>query len=71
MCWRGFGFVHRSRTVFCRAVPNPNLTIRNCFIAVQVQLTQVLRQNDGPFVRVLNLIRSVRVAPPAPKLKAN
>jgi hypothetical protein len=35
MGWRGFGFVHRSRTVFCRAVPNPNLTIRNCCIAVQ------------------------------------
>jgi hypothetical protein len=29
MGWRGFGFVHHSRTVFCRAVPNPNLTIRN------------------------------------------
>jgi hypothetical protein len=23
MGWRGFGFVHRSRTLFCRAVPNP------------------------------------------------
>jgi hypothetical protein len=31
MGWRGFGFVHRSRTIFCRAVPNPNLTIRNFF----------------------------------------
>jgi hypothetical protein len=28
MDWRGFGFVHHSRTLFCRAVPNPNLTIR-------------------------------------------
>jgi hypothetical protein len=35
MGWRGFGFVHHSRAVFCRAVPNPNLTIRNVFIAVQ------------------------------------
>jgi hypothetical protein len=31
--WRGFGFVHRSRTLFCRDVPNPYLTIRNFFIA--------------------------------------
>ena len=37
MRWRGFGFVHRSRTLFCRAVPNPNLTIRNFFIAVKQQ----------------------------------
>jgi hypothetical protein len=29
MGWRGFGFVHHSRTVFGRAVPNPNITIRN------------------------------------------
>jgi hypothetical protein len=35
MCWRGFGFVHHSRTVFCHQVPNPNITIRNFFIAVQ------------------------------------
>ena len=34
MGWRGFGFVYHSRTIFCRAVPNPNLTIRNFFIAV-------------------------------------
>ena len=30
MGWRGFGFVHRSRTISCRAVPNPN--IATCFI---------------------------------------
>jgi hypothetical protein len=35
MGWRGFGFVHHSRTLFCRAVPNPNITIRTLFIAVQ------------------------------------
>jgi hypothetical protein len=35
MGWRGFGFVHCSRTSFCRAVPNPNITIRNFFIAVR------------------------------------
>jgi hypothetical protein len=34
MGWRGFGFVHRSRTIFCRAVPNLSITIRNFFIAV-------------------------------------
>jgi hypothetical protein len=29
------GFVHHSsRTIFCRAVPNPNVTIRNFWIAV-------------------------------------
>ena len=31
---RGFGFVHHSRTSSCRAVPNPNLTIRHFCIAV-------------------------------------
>jgi hypothetical protein len=31
MGWRGFGFFHHSRSVFCRAVPNPNLTIRDFF----------------------------------------
>jgi hypothetical protein len=30
----GVGFVHRSRAVFCRAVPNPNVTIRNFCVAV-------------------------------------
>jgi hypothetical protein len=32
---RGFGFVHHSRTLFCRAVPNPNITIRDFCIAVR------------------------------------
>jgi hypothetical protein len=36
MGWRGFGCVHHSRTVFCRAVPNLNITIRNFFIAVRL-----------------------------------
>jgi hypothetical protein len=31
---RGFGFVYHSRTIFCRAVPNPSITIRNFVIAV-------------------------------------
>ena len=28
------GFAHRSRTIFCRPVPNRAVAIRNCFIAV-------------------------------------
>ena len=31
----GLGFVHHSRAIFCRAVPNLNVTIRNLFIAVR------------------------------------
>jgi hypothetical protein len=31
---RGFGFVHHSIAIFYHQVPNPNLTIRNFFIAV-------------------------------------
>jgi hypothetical protein len=31
---RGFGFVHHSIAVLYHEVPNPNLTIRNFFIAV-------------------------------------
>jgi hypothetical protein len=45
MSWRGFGFVHRSRTLFCRAVPNPNVTIRNFFIAA--------RERDAPRAQLL------------------
>jgi hypothetical protein len=40
MGWRGFGLVHHSRPFFCRAVPNPNLTIRHLFIAVGELLAQ-------------------------------
>jgi hypothetical protein len=29
----GLGFVHRSTAIFCRAVPNPSVTIRSFFIA--------------------------------------
>jgi hypothetical protein len=43
MGWRGFEFVHHhSRTLFCRAVPNLSITIRNFLIAVGEQ-TPVLR----------------------------
>jgi hypothetical protein len=32
---KGFIFVYQSRTIFCRAAPNPNITIRNFLIAVR------------------------------------
>jgi hypothetical protein len=32
---RGLRFVHHSRTILCRAVPKPQVTIRNFFIAVR------------------------------------
>jgi hypothetical protein len=41
MGWGGFGFVHHSRTLFCRAVPSPNLTIRNFCIAVSLQVGEL------------------------------
>jgi hypothetical protein len=31
---RGFGFVHHSIAILYHEVPNPNITIRNFFIAV-------------------------------------
>jgi hypothetical protein len=34
---RGFGFVHHSIGILYHEVPNPNLTIRNFFIAVRLQ----------------------------------
>jgi hypothetical protein len=33
---RGFGFVHHSIAILYHQVPNPNLTIRNFFIAVSL-----------------------------------
>jgi hypothetical protein len=41
MGWRDFGFFHHSRTIFCRAVPNLSLTIRNFFIAVPQALLEM------------------------------
>jgi hypothetical protein len=38
--------VHHSRTLFCRAVPNPNLTIRNFFIAVRSLLTRLPERRE-------------------------
>jgi hypothetical protein len=34
----GLGFVYRSRTIFCRAVPDLSVTMRNVFIAVPPSL---------------------------------
>ena len=33
----GLGFVHRSRAILCRPVPNPKVTIRTCCIAGEAQ----------------------------------
>jgi hypothetical protein len=55
MRWRGFGFVHHSRTLFCRAVPNPILTIRNFSIAVQRTVLVVCGCRRNP-------VRRLRVA---------
>ena len=44
---KGFGFVHHSRTICCRAVPNPHLTIRDFFTAVAPgRLRRALRRHQ-------------------------
>jgi hypothetical protein len=48
MDWRGFGSVHHSRTTFCRAVPNPNLTIRNFFFSVRCRRCRRVRPRTAP-----------------------
>jgi hypothetical protein len=40
---RGFGFVHHSIAILYHEVPNPNLTIRNFFIAVRRRATGLVR----------------------------
>jgi hypothetical protein len=54
MGWRGYGFVHHSRTSFCRAVPNLSITIRNFFIAVP---RVSCRKKDG--IDALGIVRGV------------
>jgi hypothetical protein len=45
---RDFGFFYRSRTIFCRAVPNPNITIRNFFVSLYSStLTHTLRRRNA------------------------
>jgi hypothetical protein len=51
---RGFGFVHHSRTIICRAVPNPYITIRNLFIAAH---------RPGALVCELHAARAAGAAP--------
>jgi hypothetical protein len=53
MGWRGFGFVHRSRTLFCRAVPNLSITIRNFFIAVRPRTCVIIGRALPPTLRLL------------------
>jgi hypothetical protein len=43
MGWRGFGFVHHSRTRFYHEVPNLSITIRNFFIAVPPRVARRAR----------------------------
>jgi hypothetical protein len=62
MSWRGFGFVHHSRTLFCRAVPSPNLTIRNFFIAAQVSVTATPNEATHSIFVGRDLIGGVQVA---------
>ena len=47
---RGFGFVYHSIAILDHEVPNPNLTIRNFFMAVQVHALEMQRlaQEDEP-----------------------
>jgi hypothetical protein len=44
---RGFGFVHHSIAILHHEVPNPNLTIRNFFIAVWRRLPRTQMQAAG------------------------
>jgi hypothetical protein len=74
MGWRGFGFVHHSRAIFCRAVPNPNLTIRNFCIAVPGGPLLLLAAHGGaPRVHQLGLLPPLLAALPplhlAPRLQ--
>ena len=64
---RGFGFVHRSIAIFCRAVPNPNITIRNFFIAVRCVL---LRPGDRGACAAGRARRAQARAPAHPLLHA-
>jgi hypothetical protein len=45
----GLGVVHRSRAIFCRAVPNPNDTIRNFCIAVGEALVAAATSGSAQF----------------------
>jgi hypothetical protein len=59
---RGFGFVHRSRTIFCRAVPNLSITIRNLCIAVSQPLwaARPLEHRQAVLLEFNRLLKEVR-----------
>jgi hypothetical protein len=46
---RGFGFVHHSIALLYHEVPNPNLTIRNFFIAVPGATRRRWPRWNGPW----------------------
>jgi hypothetical protein len=48
---RGFGFVHHSIDILYHEVPNPNLTIRNFFIAVETWRGVYLTECASPTQR--------------------
>jgi hypothetical protein len=48
---RGFGFVHHSIAILYHEVPNPNITIRNFFIAVCRQATSGAVRSTGRLVK--------------------
>jgi hypothetical protein len=57
---RGFGFVYHSIALLYHEVPNPNLTIRNFFIAVPHRDTLSVRSRHGEVVSELSEGRSER-----------
>jgi hypothetical protein len=59
---RGFGFVHHSRTIFGRAVPNPNITIRNFSTAAPQVYFGALGHEGGAVVAFLSAQASPRLS---------
>ena len=57
----GLGFVHRSRAIFCRAVPDPNVSIRNVVSLQEGQLQRPQRRRSMP-AREASRLRDARVS---------
>jgi hypothetical protein len=54
MGWRGFGFVRHSRTIFCRAVPNPKMPRLSIFLHRRTWCARVApRRDTAPWSRRL------------------